>query len=340
MFHRKFRAGAAHVFGTTLRANMARYTAPGQAPDAALDDFEPAWFSHLPDPVYRYVHPAKCCWCLCHIPTGAAVLAVLTLLSGAASISMGATAPSSGADYVRSIEEDQESIQKYMRQQHQQQEPAGGGRSLAAAAWQWVATSPRQPAKPDNPFAPPPTASGDDIVDALADFGFNLSDPAVVKRLHEQGDYMAAMGVVQIVQGVVWLVIAGTAAASLFCGAPPLTLRYAAEAWMGMAVVQALVQFTAGILAPSYMNVGVFFAGLKALLGALVTLHYAGVVYQAARLKHFGGGNQHTSAGAEAVPPPPSSATGRSAQGLEMGPVPPAPPGVRVHTSGVGASGV
>ena len=149
--------------------------------------------------------------------------------------------------------------------------------------------------------------------------------------------YVTVSGVSLVVMGMVALCVGLAAFSTLCCEASPRNLRAAAQGGFGQTMLHAGVTLILPLFQPSWMPLQIFNIAVSLLLNTLFGIHFAGVLYQAARMRHFGQGRQGALQGATATQaPPPAVPDGVPGLGVTL------PPGVAVHTSGVpgGASGL
>ena len=296
-------------------------------PQMAQEDFEPKWFKHVPDPVYQLMHPAKCCWCLCVIPTGAIALTLLALLSGISALSGGA-AELALLEYKPHSNSTQTTMSSF--RQHTRNSPAASMAFFPSFAadvslkllsdYSWISISPTR----QRPHEPVPTRSDVD----------NQVVPRDTRgtRLESRASIYTSM-----LEGALQLAAGGLAVPAVFCGGSALSLRRSAELQFGTAFLFPVLHLVMFVATADVVAVTMVSTGIGAVLSFIFGVHYAGVVYQYARILHVkeSGTGAGDMAGAEAVPPP-HHGTGptQAARGYSDGPGSSAA-AVRVHTSGV-----
>ncbi len=298
------------------------------------EDFEPKWFRHTPDPVYQLMHPAKCCWCLCAIPTGAAVIVVLSLLGSLSSVSGGFAALA-----VRNAAEDgtlrnvTTAFDLFRPQRRPQPPPAAFAlpQALSDISLNLLPPFAQHATSPKRQHAPFPPQQGPSSMDDTLSQQFEHANKkaAQISRLN------AYTG---ILEGIAQAVAAVLAIPAVFCGGTAHSLRRSSQVYFGLGFIAPVVRFIVSLVVYVSGPATILVAGIDALISFIFGVHFAGVVYQYARILHARetGGQSGDVAGADLVPPPHA--------GGQPNPAIPSAPGasaLRIHTSGVApASGL
>jgi len=325
--------------------------------EVRLDDFEPKWFAQLPDPVYQLMHPSKCCWCMCAIPAGAICVTFLALAAGLLT-GLSSTASYAGAGLIDVLAEVRLNETTSMPMLPSQQGPLQASQhapllALAAQpAWDHLAqvgaayvlplaaTSGTEPGRQD-PFGRSDDDGGSEAGLPELPSGARIGSPEYRSQMHALADWMRLSAVLQGVEGLLTLLVAVAALPGLLCDGSPLLLRQSAEGRFALTQLRILLALLLTALSPTFNSSALFGAGVSALFTFIFGVHFAGVVYQAARLKHYEAtrGAAPSLAGGEPMAPPPHTAHAGTFADV-LGPRQGVAPGVRVHTSGVPQSGL
>jgi len=292
------------------------------------ENFEPKWFRHVPDPVYQLMHPSKCCWCLCAIPTGAAVIAVMSLLGGLSQISGSVaelTYANNGAVFNMSAG-DFPAFRQHKRF------PSGSTGEFALATNAWDISANVLGMQATSPTHTRPTG---------VDPSFpNSQDQEFMQASHLVPPSPAGY-VVTGMEGALQATSGALALPGVFCGGSAKGLKRSAELLFLISFVFPVLTFVVQVARGSFAS-QFFGAGINALLSFIFGVHYAGVVYQFSRILHVRetGSTAGDIAGADLVPPPNPHMDGRRQGGGpdSEGGTSASAPAVRVHTSGVAPS--